>query len=433
MDLLDQPGGSPYRIAGRWRRSAAEFELGRTLADRRKWDAAEAAYRRAIAAGESLIDLMSDLPDYQHQMAVRHGTLAAFLAKRGKKEQAATFLHKARELLEKVEIEFLDDTQLQQYLGGVVGRLLRDAGDLEAAERFYRRALALAAKLAEASADDPALGQTLASSHAHLGTVLQRRGRWREAAKLFRQGLVIQERLAGQFPDESPYRYEHARCLNFLGIALLRTQASDAATALDCHQKALRVCDKLVADFPDQPLFRRERARSLFALGIVLNISGRHGEAIKAFQQAVAASPLPNHVSQFAAIHNEWAWLLATCPRVEFRDAAQAVRLASRAVELAPEQPGFWNTLGVAHYRAGHCRDSKTALEKSMQLFGGRDESFNTFFLAMSQWQLGEEEEARNSYDQAVRWMEKNQPRNEELRRFRAEANELLGITQKQD
>jgi serine/threonine protein kinase/Flp pilus assembly protein TadD len=431
MDLLDQPGGSPYRSAGRRTRSDAEFELGRTLADRRKWDAAEAAYRRAIAAGERLIDLVPDLPDYQHQMAVRYGTLASLLADTGKADQAALFRHKARELLEKVEIEFLDDRQLYHFLGSA-RTFLRDVGDLEAAERFSRRALAVAAKLAQECTDEPALDQTLASSHMHLGTVLQRRGRAREAADQFRQGLVLQERLAGQFPEESSYRHIHARLLNFLGIAL-RDQPSEAATALDCHQKALQLCDKLVAEFPDQPLFRRERARSFFARGTVLNITGRHGEAIKAFQQAVAASPLPNYVSQFASIHNEWAWLLATCPKTEFRDAARAVTLASRAVELAPEQPGFWNTLGVAHYRAGHWQDSNTALEKSMQLFGGRDESFNTFFLAMSQWKLNEKEPARKSYDQAVRWMEKNQPRNEELRRFRAEANELLGITQKKD
>ena len=41
---------------------------------------------------------------------------------------------------------------------------------------------------------------------------------------------------------------------------------------------------------------------------------------------------------------------------------------------------------------------------------------------------LGEKEEARQSYDQAVEWMEKNRPEDEELLRFRAEAAELLGI-----
>ena len=34
-------------------------------------------------------------------------------------------------------------------------------------------------------------------------------------------------------------------------------------------------------------------------------------------------------------------------------------------------------------------------------------------------------------YDRAVQWMDKNQPKNEELRRFRAEAAQLLGLTEK--
>ncbi len=43
-------------------------------------------------------------------------------------------------------------------------------------------------------------------------------------------------------------------------------------------------------------------------------------------------------------------------------------------------------------------------------------------------WQLGEKEKAREWYDKAVQWMDNNQPANDELRRFRSEAAELLGI-----
>ena len=38
---------------------------------------------------------------------------------------------------------------------------------------------------------------------------------------------------------------------------------------------------------------------------------------------------------------------------------------------------------------------------------------------------------ARTWYDRAAEWMEKNRPRNEALRRFRMEAEELLGINAK--
>ena len=51
---------------------------------------------------------------------------------------------------------------------------------------------------------------------------------------------------------------------------------------------------------------------------------------------------------------------------------------------------------------------------------GVRDEE------GVAEQQARHKEEARKWYDKAVEWMEKNRPDNEELRRFRAEAEEIL-------
>jgi hypothetical protein len=48
----------------------------------------------------------------------------------------------------------------------------------------------------------------------------------------------------------------------------------------------------------------------------------------------------------------------------------------------------------------------------------------------MAHWKLGEKDEARKWYDRAVPWMDKDQPKNEQLRRFRAEAAELLEVNE---
>jgi hypothetical protein len=50
------------------------------------------------------------------------------------------------------------------------------------------------------------------------------------------------------------------------------------------------------------------------------------------------------------------------------------------------------------------------------------------FFLATAHWQLSEKAKARHWYNRAVDRMDRNQPQNEELRRFRAEAAALLGV-----
>ena len=156
-------------------------------------------------------------------------------------------------------------------------------------------------------------------------------------------------------------------------------------------------------------------------LGQALVKKGLWNEAIASFERAIRLR------KDCVDTHNELAWLLATCPDAKVRDPSRAVQLAEQTVKLAPKQGGFWNTLGVAQYRAGDWKSAAEALNKSMELQNGGD-SNDFFFLAMAHWQLGNKVEARQWYDRAVAWMEKNRPKDEELRRFRAEAAELLGV-----
>ena len=107
--------------------------------------------------------------------------------------------------------------------------------------------------------------------------------------------------------------------------------------------------------------------------------------------------------------------------------ARQAVAHAVQAVELAPKAGAFWNTLGTARYRNGQWNE---AIERAGEVCGARLGRLvhDWLFLAMAHWQLGHQEEARRQYDKSVEWMEKHKPADEELKRFRAEAAELLGM-----
>jgi hypothetical protein len=62
-----------------------------------------------------------------------------------------------------------------------------------------------------------------------------------------------------------------------------------------------------------------------------------------------------------------------------------------------------------------------------MELCEGGD-SADWFFLAMAHWRLDAKDESRQWFDKAVAWMEQHSPDDEELKRFRAEAAELLGV-----
>ncbi len=167
---------------------------------------------------------------------------------------------------------------------------------------------------------------------------------------------------------------------------------------------------------------RPRNAPTHMYLGMALLHHGKFEEALARLQCAHELNP------EDAACRNTLAWHLATCPKPGFRDPSQAMGLASKAVELAPAKPAYWNTLGVAQYRAGSWHQAIRSLEKAEALAPGRHVAWNAYFLAMAHWQLGEKEPAHKEYERALEWMERNRPKDEELRRFRAEAEELMGV-----
>ena len=116
----------------------------------------------------------------------------------------------------------------------------------------------------------------------------------------------------------------------------------------------------------------------------------------------------------------------------ELREPALGVKLARGAVELEPGVATYWNTLGVAQYRAGDWNAAIAALQKSMELRKGGD-SFDWFFLAMAYEKLGDTEKARQWYERATVWMEKNRATDEQLARFNSGSGRAAGCGRKKE
>ncbi len=128
-----------------------------------------------------------------------------------------------------------------------------------------------------------------------------------------------------------------------------------------------------------------------------------------------------------AATQNDLARLLVNWPRPGVDHLEEAIGLAKKAVKATPTAGNYWVTLGMAHYWAGQWSDALTAFQQAAKLPNG-DKSLDWFYLAMVYGRLGEKEQGRKWYDQAVQWMEKNDPDNGGLKYLRAEAAKLLGI-----
>jgi tetratricopeptide (TPR) repeat protein len=144
-----------------------------------------------------------------------------------------------------------------------------------------------------------------------------------------------------------------------------------------------------------------------------------YGRALQAYRRA-----LP--YDHDGAIHNKLAFALCECEEVELRDPIAALTLATRASALAPGQRDFWNTLGLAHYRAGEWQAARAALDKAMALSVGGN-ARDWLVLAMVCWRQGEPAESRRWYDKAARWLENN-PMTDDLYHLRRDAAAFLSI-----
>ena len=238
-----------------------------------------------------------------------------------------------------------------------------------------------------------AIGQKpdYANAYFNLGLALGRKGRVEEAIAAYEGGI----------------RFNPNDAQAYVSLGYAQHRMGRLKDAIAAYETAIRLT-------PDH-------AEAHFHLGLSLQEVGRFDEAIVAYDEAVRLAP------DSVMAHNTLAWLLATCPDPVLCDPTRALELAKRATELAAEDAGCWNTLGVATYRTGDWNGSLTALRRSVTLSDGGG-AHDFFFMAMAHWQLGNKDEAASWHARGVEWMDANLPDDEELRRFRAEAEELLGI-----
>jgi protein O-mannosyl-transferase len=171
-----------------------------------------------------------------------------------------------------------------------------------------------------------------ASAHYNQGRALATLGNWTGAISHYEEALrlepqhlwshywIAEARAAQGQLDEAVQHYTETlrrmpdceEALNRLGVALLRlAKPEQAMTHLE---RAIRL--------------KPERAENHTQLGLALAALRRPEQAIAELRQAIALNP-----NALDALNN-LAWLLATHPRAELRNGAEAVRLASRACEL---------------------------------------------------------------------------------------------------
>ncbi len=345
---------------------------------------------KADAIGAALV---STLTERDHAVALRN--LAMVLEWAGKLEESARLVDKAREVIP-------DDVEALVMRG----KILLKAGRLDEAIVLFRRSVQvnpsfvwghvnLGAALARKGEIDLAMQHyraairmdpDIAVPRVNLAKHLVARGRWEEAIDQYRAAVRLE-------PANADFH-------NDLGVALGRQDRIDEAMA--CFARALELApedanilqnsgkalaragrrDEAIDCFRHSLRLRPDHPEPLADLAGVLAEKGDFEEAIRHYRRALARDPdmvgargaLGEHLverGEFAeaiavwregltrmpqdgSLANALAMLLATCPRRELRDGAEAVRLAEQVNERTRgRHPRVLHTLAAAYAERG--------------------------------------------------------------------------------
>jgi tetratricopeptide (TPR) repeat protein len=183
----------------------------------------------------------------------------------------------------------------------------------------------------------------------------------------------------------------------YFNLGQVSVVTGDIAGAIEYTGKSRRIWEKLVSDYPKQTDYCEELAIATSDFGDFHEKAQRPDEARAIYVRGLEQCP------DNARLTGCLARLLANHPDAAKREPQRAVELARRATELHPRDAELWNTLGVAHYRAGHWSESIAALAKSMELRSDGD-AYDWYFMAMAEQKSGHPDEARRWYKKATTW-----------------------------
>jgi tetratricopeptide (TPR) repeat protein len=392
--------------------------VGRDLSERR--NEIEQGFGQAIRLLEQLLEEEPTNLEYRHDLGAAYARLGYIrLYHSGlPPAEAEGLLRRALEIREKLAAEkpseILYEVELGESLGNL-GNLLENTHTMQEAEMIVHKELEVRQRTFDRFPDQLTARLRLGDAYMDLAGFFNLTGKLQEEVDALRQELVLRKSLVAEFPSLWIARTRVIISNSKLGEALRRQGANEESLA--AYREAIAGCQEAIRIQASNPA-------SYFLLwGRALAGMGAPMEAVAVWEEAA------QHGAANAEVANTVAWFLVTEAEPPIQNPQLAVQLAQKAIALEPLKGGFRNTLGAAYYRAGQWQDAVAALEKSMQLRSGGDGA-DWFLLAMAHWQLGDAAEARQWYDQAVEWMDKNMPYGGELQRFRAEAAGLLGIAE---
>jgi serine/threonine-protein kinase len=257
------------------------------------------------------------------------------------------------------------------------GNLTDEIGDKEDALRLYREALVIQDRLARENPSATDFARDLAGSHHNIGHLLTLIGRPDAALASYRHALAIRERLARENPSVTQFASDLAQSHNNAGY--LQRQIGRHDLALQSFRKARAIQERLVQQNPSATEVTSALARSNGNIGILQSEMGHRDEALRSYRQALAiferlARDNPS-VTQFAtdlahAHHNIGGLLKEAGQRDEaLLSHRQALAIRERLAREHPTVTDFARFLARSHYCIGQLKSETGHPEEALQSY----------------------------------------------------------------
>jgi Flp pilus assembly protein TadD len=172
--------------------------------------------------------------------------------------------------------------------------------------------------------------------------------------------------------------------------AILDPRVMAAVGEID-REEAIRALSAAIEEHPEDTSLLMARAQ-------LHRLSDAWFDAIRDYQTLLSHDP------EDAGALNNLAWMLLEEAPEELRNRTEAERLATRALEVSPNDPYVLGTYGTARLRAGDAAEAAIYLRRALETKRpSLDESTDYYLLAIALAVSGLDEEARQLLEHAIR------------------------------
>jgi serine/threonine protein kinase len=411
----------------------------------------EAAFLRGLTIREKLAADLPSIPDYRASLANSLLFLHTAMRSLGRLKDAERISRRSLEIIERLVTEFPNSpayrsqmAEAQKRLGG----LLVFTGRPKDGERAFRQALDLETHLAAEFPKGRSAGHfcyEVADTTGSLIGAVRTLGREQDVEPLCRQAMALADKVSAAAPNEWQSLGHSYRILADGFQSIGRIQDSE-----HCIRQALPMFEKLTAAHPNLLKHTDFLADTHRMLADTLVAENQLGEAEQSYRRGIAvheawcakhaaapwidgwSRPLYERLAAFlvsrgkqpeaAELYQSLAARLLQRGGVK---ADEIVAIAQKAVDWAPKDSACLNTLGIAQYRAGNWQGAAKTLSDAARL-SSVSNGAGLIVLAMADWKLGKQADARNTYEKALAGMQSNKSGNADLKPLITEAEKLF-------